>query len=104
MALVCDCHSSRRDDSGDSGLSSQTAPSTDIGIEECDEDVSSYRRCIENKVPAEHKKALEAGLTRTRATWKALAGNAGARPGLPQACRLARETAQTTLQQYGCAW
>jgi hypothetical protein len=55
-------------------------------------------------VPDDRKQAMQDALERTRATWKTLAANPGARPGLPQACSLARQTAQTTLKQYACSW
>ena len=75
-----------------------------VGIPECDDYLAKYARCIADKVPSDQRKAFEDALQRTRATWKTLAANSGARPGLPQACSLARQTAQTTLKQYACVW
>jgi hypothetical protein len=41
---------------------------------------------------------------RTRTAWKGLAANPGARPGLPQTCALALDTARTTLKKLDCSW
>lgn len=95
------CHPSRSGEAGEGGAS---ASEREIGVPECDDYLSKYRRCIADKVPADRKQSFEDGLARTRASWKTLADNPGARPGLPQACSLARQTAQTTLRQYACSW
>jgi hypothetical protein len=65
--------------------------------------VNKLEQCIAH-VPPDRKKPLEENLERTRAAWKALAANPGARPGLPQSCTLALETARTTMKQFDCAW
>ncbi len=98
VATVGACDRTRASNTEDAGLSDQ------IGIAECDEYLSKYSRCIADKVPSDHKKALEDALERTRSTWKLLGANPGARPGLPQACGLAMQTAQTALKKYTCAW
>jgi hypothetical protein len=99
MAASVGCHRATGADESDGGVAS-----AEIGIPECDDYVSTYQRCVEDKVPSERREAMKEALVRTRATWKSLAANPGARPGLPQACALARQTAQTTMKQYGCAW
>jgi hypothetical protein len=76
----------------------------DVGIAECDDYVTKVERCVTGHVPAEKKARLDDHLARTRATWKALASNPGARPGLPQACKLALQSAQTTMSEYACSW
>lgn len=93
------CHRSRSEDAGEAG-----AAQGEIGVPECDDYLSRYRRCIADKVPSDRRQSFEDGLSRTRESWKRLADNPGARPGLPQACSLARQTAQTTLKQYACSW
>jgi hypothetical protein len=99
MAATSACHRSSDSAANDGGTSQ-----TDVGIPECDSYLSKYRKCIEDKVPGDSKKAMQDALDRTRSTWKTLAANAGARPGLPQACSLAQQTAQTMMKQYACAW
>jgi hypothetical protein len=102
LALASSCHRSRSDpgDGGSGGAQS----SNGIGIPECDDYLSKYERCIADKVPSDRKKAFGDALDRTRTSWKMLAANPGARPGLPQACSLALQTAETTLKQYACTW
>jgi hypothetical protein len=73
-------------------------------VPECDDYLSKYRRCIDEKVPADRKKSFEDALERTRTSWRTLAANPGARPELAQACSLALQTVQTTLKQYACLW
>jgi hypothetical protein len=74
-----------------------------VGVAECDDLLASYERCIAG-APEERKKSLTAQMARNRAAWKGMALDPGARPGLPQACLLARETARTTTKGYDCAW
>jgi hypothetical protein len=100
LVLASSCHRSQSE-SSDGGA----APSSQgVGVPECDDYLSKYERCIADKVPSDHKKAFGDALDRTRTAWKTLAANPGARPGLPQACSLALQTAQTTLKQYACTW
>jgi hypothetical protein len=103
IALACGCHRSRTAEA-DGGASAQGSSLGDIGVAECDDYLAKYKQCIDTKVPADRKNALENGLARTRTTWKMLADNPGARPGLTQACHLALETAQTTMKRYACGW
>jgi hypothetical protein len=102
MATTAGCHRAATATSEDGGASGVSEGN--VGIPECDDYLAKYARCIADKVPSDQRKAFEDALQRTRATWKTLAANSGARPGLPQACSLARQTAQTTLKQYACVW
>jgi hypothetical protein len=85
------------------GASSSASASAAVGVPECDNYIGKLEECIAH-VPADRKKALEDSLERTRATWRTLASNPGARPGLPQSCTLALQTARTTMKQFDCAW
>jgi hypothetical protein len=102
MAASVACHHSRTENDGPDAAPESAGSA--IGVAECDDYLSKYQRCVAAHVPADQKKAFEQSLERTRASWKALAANPGARPGLPQACHLALETVQTTMQSYACAW
>jgi hypothetical protein len=99
LASVPCCHRSREADANEGG-----SAQADIGVPECDDYLAKYQRCIADKVPDDRKKSFDDALQRTRTSWKMLAANPGARPGLPQACALALQTAQTTLKQYACKW
>lgn len=76
----------------------------DIGVTECDDYLAKYEKCVAKRVPSENKKAFEENLARTRGAWTAMAQNAGARPGLGQACSLALDTARSTMAEYRCDW
>jgi hypothetical protein len=99
MIATIACHRSRSEEAAEGG-----AQPASIGVAECDDYLSKYQRCVAERVPGDKKKAFEDALARTRTSWQALAGNPGARPGLPQACSLALQTARTTLKQYSCSW
>ena len=98
------CHRSDALAAGDGGRASAGSEAGDIGVAECDGYVAKVRQCIETRVSAEKKAPFEEHLARTRATWTTLASNPGARPGLPQTCELALQTAKTTMRDYACAW
>jgi hypothetical protein len=99
LAIAAACH---RDTAADhDGGSAATAAG--IGVPECDSYLGKYEKCIE-RAPADRRKPLHENLDGTRAAWKALADNPGARPGLAQACSLALDTARTSMTQYDCTW
>jgi hypothetical protein len=104
LLMACACHPSNRSEAREAGASSSSPAPGEIGVPECDDFLAKYERCIESKVPVERQKAYEDALARTRDTWKGLAANPGARPGLPQACRLVLATVQTTMKSYMCTW
>jgi hypothetical protein len=104
VAAMSACNRSCGGHDGDRDASPDAESSGAVGVRECDDYVSKLAACISNKVPDERKKAMEDGLERTRTTWKTLAANPGARPGLPQTCQLASETTRTIVKQYGCVW
>ena len=101
VLLTCGaCHSSGSD-SSDAGAASYGADA--VGIAECDDYLTTYERCVD-KAPSEQRKAMRENIKRDRSAWRTLASDPGTRPGLAQACRLARDTARTTTQSYGCTW
>jgi hypothetical protein len=100
-AFMASC--SRSKDHGSPDASAAAGPDA-VGIADCDDYLAKYSRCVDDQVPQERRTAFEENTKRTRATWKAMAANPGARPGLGQACRLALDTARTTMQQYHCTW
>jgi hypothetical protein len=85
---------------GDAG---SAATASAVGVPECDDYLTKFQQCVA-KAPADRKQALEQNLERTRTAWKGLAANPGAKPGLPQTCTLALQTARTTLKQLDCSW
>lgn len=102
LALVlalCACRGSGG--SADADASSYGADA--VGVVECDDYLATYERCVD-KAPTEHRKSMRENIKRDRAAWRTLAEDPGTKPGLAQACRLARDTARTTTQAYGCQW
>jgi hypothetical protein len=99
-AAAASCHGTGAQ-AGDAGGGEQSA--TTVGVADCDNYLAKYAQCIE-RAPSDRRKALHEDLDRTRAAWKSLAANPGARPGLGQSCHLASETARANMTQYGCTW
>lgn len=87
-----------------SATDGQAEASNAVGVVECDEFLADYERCVSGHVPDDRKKAVGEQIARNRAAWRAMAADPGARPGLPQACRLARENAHVSTRAFGCSW
>ncbi len=90
--------------SGGSADAGTAATTSAVGIAECDEYLAKVYRCIATHVPSDRKKPLEDALSRNRIAWAAMAANPGTRPALGDSCRLALQTAQTTMQSFSCDW
>ncbi len=75
-----------------------------IGVPECDEYLTKYEKCVNDKVPAVARGQMETGLKQTRDTWKKLADNPTTKAGLPQSCKLALDTTKQAMASYGCTW
>jgi hypothetical protein len=100
IAIVFVAAACRRSSGADGGVDASDA----VGVAECDQYLADYESCIAAHVPDDRKKALTEQLARNRAAWRSMAADPGARPGLPQACLLARETGRTATRGYGCTW
>lgn len=74
-----------------------------VGVDECDSYLATYERCVD-KAPAEQRTTMRENIKRNRAAWRTLAADPGARPGLAQSCKLARDSARTVTKAYGCDW
>jgi hypothetical protein len=99
IVFVAACHRSSAA-GADGGVDASDA----VGVAQCDQYLADYESCIAAHVPDDRKKALTEQVARNRAAWRSMAADPGARPGLPQACLLARETARTATRAYGCTW
>jgi hypothetical protein len=100
FVLACRSSTSGSDRTGSRG----SAAKATIGVSECDEYIERVTKCISEHAPEDKREALEANLTRTQATWTALAANPGTRPSLGQACGLALSSIKANLQALSCEW
>ena len=84
----------------------QAAPTASVdalGVEECDDFLTKYEACVNDKVPAGSRDAFRQSIAATRAGWKQ-AIDAGGRDQLAAACTQMKETSKTSLQAYGCSF
>lgn len=109
LALMVACRSSGCSGDPSRGRESPSANETEaalgpIGIAACDDYVRKVGRCISEHAPDDKKKALEANLLRTQASWTALAANAGTRPSLDQTCGFALTSIKASFASLSCEW
>lgn len=97
LALAAACHGSGS--SSDGGAYGADA----VGVAECDDYLATYERCVA-KAPGDRQSTMRENIKRNRTAWRALAADPGARPGLAQSCKLARDSARTVTKSYGCEW
>ena len=75
-----------------------------IGIAECDDFITAYENCVNNKVPAASRAQFNSGLATWRKQWKDLAANPQTRGTLAQACKAQLDTAKTSMKSFGCTF
>ncbi|MCL2449819.1 MAG: hypothetical protein FWD17_12800 [Polyangiaceae bacterium] len=102
LAAASACSKSR--DTTSDGEKSDNAPVDAVGVPECDAFLEEYERCVTAHAPDARKQPILQQLARNRAAWRSMASDPGARPGLPQACRLARDRARASAEAFGCTW
>jgi len=81
-----------------------SAASGEIGIPECDNYMTKYRECIEDKVPDTLKGTMRQSFDDVTKAWKEAAKTPQARESLAQACRQATDAARTAMQSFGCTF
>ena len=73
-----------------------------IGVPECDDYLAKYETCITGKVPEAARAQYKATMESTRKSWRDLAANPQTKASLAQACKLATESAKTSMKALGC--
>jgi hypothetical protein len=88
-----------------SGGSAATSGSADVvtGIADCDEFLNAYEQCLADKIPAESRAQMQAGIAQWKSAWKTMAENSATRDSLPGVCKQTREATAPALKAYGCA-
>lgn len=84
---------------------SSAAPGTAAitGIADCDEFLNAYEQCLADKIPAESRAQMQAGIAQWKSAWKTMAENSATRESLPGVCKQTREASAPALKAYGCA-
>lgn len=73
------------------------------GVPACDEYLTKYRACIEDKVPEAARRAMTEALDTTVEAWKQAAAGPGA-AALETGCKAASEAAAQATAAMGCSW
>jgi hypothetical protein len=75
-----------------------------IGVEECDNYLAKYEKCVNTKFPeAARKQSLDAMLTNSK-SWKDLAKSDSGRQALAAGCKQADEQTKQLIAQFNCEW
>lgn len=75
-----------------------------IGVPECDEYIAKYEACITSKAPADQRDALIVSMEEMRKGWKNAATNPKAKAALAGGCKVALNTAKTSMAAFSCDW
>jgi cell division protein FtsN len=94
----------KKEESSSTGSTSSGASGGDIGVPECDEYLTKYEKCLNEKVPAVARPAMQDAFKKQRETYKTLASNPATKSGMATGCKQALETAKTAMSSYGCTW
>jgi hypothetical protein len=105
LSLVA-CNKAAAPASSDAGAAAApgatTASADSVGIAECDAYLNKVEACVNSKVPAAQKAAVEAGLNASRTSWKQAAAQPGGKDALAGACKQALATAKQSYGAMGC--
>jgi hypothetical protein len=75
-----------------------------VGVEACDDYVTTYLACIEKAPEAEREAARRAVFDNITSWTQTKAGGPAAEKGLQTACKIATEQAKRATQAWGCEW
>jgi hypothetical protein len=74
-----------------------------IGIAECDEYLTKYSRCVDEKFPEAARGAAREAMAATAKAWREAAAGP-AKDGLAQGCKAALDAGRQATEGMGCAW
>ena len=85
-----------------------TAPAGEkIGIEECDDFLAKYEKCLDSlpaQVPEAARAQWKTSLAQTRESWHKLAATPQGKASLTQACKSMRDTTKQAMAAYNCTF
>ena len=74
-----------------------------LGIPECDSYLTSYEKCLTDKVPSSERASLRGKAHIKRAHWQELA-SAKMKENVVKDCKKAADAARSELARFSCAW
>jgi hypothetical protein len=82
---------------------SSAAPAADsVGVAECDQYLAKLDTCVNSKLPAAQKPAVQQALNASRASWKQAAAQPNGKESLAAACKQALTMAKQSYGAMGC--
>jgi hypothetical protein len=72
------------------------------GVAECDDYLTKYMACVNDKVPAASRAAMQQGIDQAKAGWVQAAATPEGKAGLAQACKAASDAAKASMKAFGC--
>ncbi len=72
------------------------------GVAECDDYLTKYLACVNDKVPAASRAAMQQGIDQAKAGWVQAAATPEGKAGLAQACKAASDAAKASMKAFGC--
>ena len=79
-----------------------TASSTAVGLPECDEFITKYEACVDDKVPEAARAQYKASIEQWRSSWRQLAANPQTKATLADACKKTIEQARVSMKSFNC--
>jgi hypothetical protein len=79
------------------------APTTDVGVPECDEYLRLQRACFAAKLAPEALAAANQTLEATRLKWRAMRTDPRTGPTLAMTCTIAVRESKPALEEMGCS-
>ena len=74
------------------------------GLAACDEYLTKYRACVEDKMPESVRETALKALDQSADAWKIAAATPAARSSLDEACKAASAAAEQATTAMGCTW
>lgn len=81
---------------------STVAAADKIGIPECDDFLTKYEMCINDKVPADQRGNFAPMMAQWRSSWKTAAATPGAHDTMKATCEQSRDSMRASMKAYGC--
>jgi hypothetical protein len=72
------------------------------GVAECDDYLTKYMACINDKVPEAARASMQTSMDQMREGWKTAAAAPGGKEALAQACKTASDSAKESMKAFGC--
>jgi len=79
-----------------------TLAADSTGVKECDDYLTKYMACLNDKVPAASRTVMQQGVDQMRTSWKQAAMTPEGKAGLAQACTAASDGAKVSMKAFGC--